>query len=54
MVRELLRSRGIEVGPSFAADLNRAGKVPVEVVFEAARSCAHEADFLRRVREGAG
>jgi len=54
MVRELLRSRGVEVGPTFGEEVAAlAGDVPAEALAVAALACTDEADFLRRLREPA-
>ena len=51
MVREVLRSRGIEVSPDFAEALPAlAEDTPAEALVAAALACTEEADFLRRVR----
>ena len=52
MVCELLRSRGIEVVPTFAEELALAlaGNVPTEALTAASLACTSGADFLRRVR----
>ena len=52
MVCEVLRSRGNEVGPTFAEELAVAvaGDVPAEALAAAALACTSGTDFLPRVR----
>ena len=57
MVRQILRSRGIEVSPRFPADAAAFAAASEEALLAAALGCAAEADFiaaLRRLRDQGG
>ncbi len=50
MVRQILRSRGIEVGEGFPADAVAFSAASEASLLEAALACANEADFLAALR----
>lgn len=50
MVRQILRSRGIEVGEGFPADAAAFSAASEASLLEAALACANEADFLAALR----
>ena len=57
MVRQILRSRGIEVSARFSTDTEAFAAASEEALLEAALGCADEADFLaalRRLRDQGG
>ena len=49
-VRQILRSRGIEVSPGFSADAPGFGQSPEDAVVAAALACRSEEDFRTRLR----
>ena len=54
MVRQILRSRGIEVSAGFAADAEAFAAASEEALLAAAFGCADEADFLAALRRSHG
>ncbi len=50
IVRQILRSRGIEVGKGFPADAAAFAAASEALLLEAALACANEADFLAALR----
>ena len=50
MVRQILRSRGIEVSPRFPADAAAFTAASEEALLAAALGCADEAGFLAALR----
>ena len=50
MVRQILRSRGIEVAEGFPADAEAFAAASEEVLLAAAFACTNDADFLAALR----